>query len=398
MATPPNNHTLDALHKLARAVSGGEFRARSLLSRVCEAVADAFDFRRVAIFRYLEPTDTIVPFVATGASEEDQQRVPGAPLDRVPLFRRALETGRAAYSAAAEKEGALSPYAAQAFGVESLVVVPLISEARCLGFLACDRAGETFELEPNDLDLLSTIGTFTAVLLEKAIEQGQLRRLNEFKSEFIALASHELRTPASVVYGISETLQKRGHELTPERREELAEALHAQAGRLRYLVEQLLDLSRIEAEAVRIQPRPLPVREHLKAIVAALEASPELVDLQVAPDLNVVADPAAFDLIVSNLVGNALRYGEPPVIVTSEHRRGDFYVAVEDRGLGVPKEFIPRLFERFSRADTAGRREGAGLGLAIAQSYAQAHGGYVTYLDAVPRGARFELVLPATAS
>src|SRR6266545_2038132 len=308
METPHNNRTLSALYRLARAVSGGEFRARALLSRVCEAVADAFGFRRVAIFRYLEETNTIVPFAAHGAAPEQEEHVPAAPLDLVPIFQRALEEGKAVQSVSVAAEGALRPQAAAMLGVESLAVTPLITEGRCLGFLACDRAGERFALDEGELDLLSMMGTLTAVLLEKAIEQSQLRRLNELKSEFISLASHELRTPAAVIYGISETLRLRGDELPAARREELAQALYAHAGRLRHLVEQLLDLSRLEAEAVRIEPR---------------------------------------------------------------------------------------LFERFSRAESEQRREGAGLGLSIAQSYAQAHGGYVAYVPAEPRGARFELVLPA---
>jgi signal transduction histidine kinase len=395
METPQNNRTLSALARLARAVSGGEFRARVLLSRVCDAVADAFDFRRVAIFRYSPETNMIVPFAAHGAEPEQAGRVPAAPLDLVPIFERALAEGKAVQSVAVAEEGGLRPQAAAMLGVESLAVAPLISEGNCLGFLACDRAGERFELDRGELDLLSMLGTLTAVLLEKAVEQSQLRRLNELKSEFIALASHELRTPAAVIYGISETLRLRGDEIPAASREELAQALYAQAGRLRHLVEQLLDLSRLEAEAVRIEPQLLVVREHLQAIVTAVAPSPEAVDVQVPVDLSVLVDPVAFDRIVSNLVTNALRYGEPPVVVRSELRDGDMCVVVEDRGPGVPEEFVPRLFERFSRAESERRREGAGLGLSIAQSYAQAHGGHIAYVPAEPHGARFELVLPA---
>jgi signal transduction histidine kinase len=110
-----------------------------------------------------------------------------------------------------------------------------------------------------------------------------------------------------------------------------------------------------------------------------------------------VADPTAFDRIVSNLIVNALRYGALPIRIVAAQPDRHFRLAVEDSGDGVPAEFVPQLFERFTRsaASRAKRTEGAGLGLAIARSYAHAQGGELLYTDADPHGARFELVLPA---
>ena len=97
---------------------------------------------------------------------------------------------------------------------------------------------------------------------------------------------------------------------------------------------------------------------------------------------------------MANLVLNALRYGEPPVVVRAERQDRHFRLAVEDRGRGVAPEFVPNLFERFTRSGSSRERTGTGLGLAIARSYAHAHGGDLVYRPAVPQGARFELVLP----
>jgi len=231
----------------------------------------------------------------------------------------------------------------------------------------------------------------------KAIEHSELRRLNELKSEFIAVASHELRTPAAVVYGIAWTLEARGESLRPDQRVELRRTLLEQAERLRTLVEQLLDLSQLEAAAVRIAPERFRVRERLQELVRLAEdarAGEVVVDAH--SDLTAVADLAAFDRIVSNLIANALRYGKTPVRVTATRADDELQVVVEDRGDGVPADFVPRLFERFSRgAPSAETTNGAGLGLAIAQSYAQAHGGY-TYEPGSPKGARFNPVLPAS--
>jgi signal transduction histidine kinase len=98
---------------------------------------------------------------------------------------------------------------------------------------------------------------------------------------------------------------------------------------------------------------------------------------------------------VSNLVTNALRHGDAPVVVTANQRDRELRLAVEDRGNGVPAEFVEELFERFSRSDEARARGlGSGLGLAIARSYAQAHGGELVYVPLRPHGSRFELTVP----
>lgn len=395
VVTSAVNTQLEALHALARAAAGGEFRARSLLQRICAAIGDALEFERVAIFRYVAESDIVIPFAAQGAAEAEVIRVPPAiPLDRLPAFRAARSSGRAVFVRDARGEGAFSELAVELLGLHSLVILPLISEGRCFGFMCADRSGKDFTLDDTELELLTTIGTFTAAFLDKAIEQSELRRLNELKSQFIALASHELRTPAAAIYGISATIDERWEALSPEHRDQLRRMLHQQADRLRRLVEQLLDLSQIEAEAIRILPTRLPIAAHLNELVDSVASDlREDVMIDVAPELEAVIDPVAFDRILSNLVANALRYGEPPVHVRAKRTKSELRVTVEDRGLGVPAQFVPNLFERFARGPTSVK--GAGLGLSIAQSYARAHGGHISYEQVEPHGARFTVVLPA---
>lgn len=255
----------------------------------------------------------------------------------------------------------------------------------------------------DELELLGALGALTVLALDRARlfahEQEArhvLEQADELKSAFIAIASHELRGPASAVYGFAELLAARVEGLAPERQRELA-LLHEQAGRLVGLIEQLLDLSRLEAERTEIHPKRLLVRERLEAIVQATagERSEEIA-LEVAPELEALADPDALDRIVSNLVTNAFRYGAAPITISAEQRDRHFRLAVEDCGQGVPAEFVPRLFERFTRSDErSSEAGGSGLGLAIAQAYAEAHHGRLLYAERTPHGARFELVLPA---
>jgi len=252
--------------------------------------------------------------------------------------------------------------------------------------------------------LLTALGSFTSLALDRARLFGQeqearraLERADQLKSEFVALAAHELRSPVGAIYGISETVAERRDQLRPEQLEELQRALRSQIQRLREVVEQLLDLSRLDAEAVEIRPQRIRVRDRLAQIVesvAPLESS-DRIGIEVDPALEADVDVAALERIVSNLLVNACRYGEPPVVVRAGQEAGVLHVTVEDNGPGVPDEFVPLLFDRFARsAGSEGKAGGTGLGLAIARSYARAHHGDVSYRHAETRGAAFELTLP----
>jgi len=181
------------------------------------------------------------------------------------------------------------------------------------------------------------------------------------------------------------TLRSRGDQLAPQVREELEETAWHQADRLRRLIEQLLDLSRLDARAIEVQPQPIVLERTLAEIVNGGGD----VMLQVDPGLAIVADPLVIERVVSNLVANARLHGEPPVLVEAHARDRHVRITVADQGPGVPEELVPRLFERFEH----GGGSGTGLGLAIAKAYANAHGGELYYQPG-PWGTRFELVLP----
>jgi two-component system sensor histidine kinase MtrB len=172
--------------------------------------------------------------------------------------------------------------------------------------------------------------------------------------------------------------------------------LSQQTKRLFELVENLLDLSRLEADSLRIAPIEIEVRERLAEIVDAVFDGSTEVRIEAADDLRAVVDVQAFDRILSNLLTNAMRHGAPPYFVSVARTNGELSVTIEDRGSGIAEEFVGSLFERFTRGATPSS-EGAGLGLSIAQSYARAHGGTLTYEPATPHGASFRLSLPVAA-
>jgi signal transduction histidine kinase len=385
---------LDALHELARALTGGEFRARVVLERACTAVATGFAFERVGVVRYVPETSTLVPFAAYGLTAEETAALPRAiPLTHFGAFQKALASSRAVVVEDPRGEEVVPERIAREFGIGSFAVVPLVSDGRCLGFLTCDERGGTFSLDAAEVDLLTTFAALIAAFLERAIEAGELRRLNELKSQFAALASHELRTPVAAIYGAVRTLDEREDELTPEHRAELRRMLSRQSKRLFELVENLLDLSRVEADSLRIVPTEIPVRERLLEIVSSVFDGRDEVSIDVPAGLRVRADGQALERIVSNLLTNAARHAAPPFFVSARRTGGELSITVEDRGKGIAPEFVGSLFERFTRGATPAS-EGAGLGLSIAQSYTRAHGGTLSYEPAEPHGARFCLVIP----
>jgi signal transduction histidine kinase len=274
-------------------------------------------------------------------------------------------------------------------GIKSMLGVPLILAGDVIGVLHVGTL-EYRLFTSDDVELLQLVADRVALAIERARIHEETVLLDELKLNFVAIASHELRTPTTSVYGALATLVHRGDTLSDETKQLLLQSGYEQAERLRRLLEELLDLSRLDAQAIRVEPRPLVLRSSLAKIIADSIPAETSIRLDVPADLAVAADPLVLERVVSNLLMNAVRHGAPPIVVAGEQRDHHVRVTVEDGGKGVPEELRPRLFDRFARGDHAG---GSGLGLAIARAYARAHGGDLLY-EPGPTGARFELLLP----
>jgi len=357
---------------------------RELLSRIHEILATD----TAAILMREEETEELVARAAVGLEEVVERGV------RIPIGRgfagRVAALRQPIVLEHVDHVNVLNPVLREK-GIKSLLGVPLIVGDNVLGVLHVGTL-EPRVFTEDDVELLQLVAARAALAIEKARVHDELVRLNQLKLNFVAVASHELRTPATSVYGITATLRERGDSLSPEDRQELEEALWEQSRRLRRLIEQLLDLSRLDAKAIPIQPQTVLLRELLDEVAAAATVE-NMADIRIDVDeeLEVVADRLALERILLNLVVNALRHGRPPVVLSVLQRDSYLRVRVEDSGDGVPSDLVPRLFERFERG---GPGEGSGLGLAIAQTYARAHGGDLLYDPTANGGARFELILP----
>ena len=273
--------------------------------------------------------------------------------------------------------------------LKSMLGVPLLVRGAALGVLHVGTLTPR-QFARDDVELLQLVAERVAIAIERAQVHEELVQLDQLKLNFVAIASHELRTPATSVYGVLKTLGDRGSELSEELREELLQVGIEQGERLRRLLEELLDLSRLDARAINVEPRPVVLKAALTDVIQG--ATSQAVELDIPDDLAVVVDPLVLERVVSNLVANAVRYGEPPIRIAACQRDRHLRVSVEDAGPGVPKELEGRIFDRFARGGSSSET-GHGLGLAIARAYAQAHGGDLVY-DRQPGGARFEFLIP----
>ena len=227
-----------------------------------------------------------------------------------------------------------------------------------------------------------------------------VRRLETVRRDFVANASHELRTPLTVIGGFAETLLDDA--LPDEQRRQFSATILANARRMQRIVDDLLDLSRIESGGWK----PNPGRVDLEAVATEAFAAadhrrgekPIEMRLDIAPDAtHVWVDATALRQIMTNLVDNAVRHtNQGSVTVTSRRLASGVSIGVSDTGIGIPAEHLPRIFERFYRVDAGRSRSdgGTGLGLAIVKHLVEGHGGRVRAESVVGRGTTIRIELP----
>lgn len=200
------------------------------------------------------------------------------------------------------------------------------------------------------------------------------------RAMFIDVASHELRTPVTVIHGFLETLAERWEDLDPAVRRTLVERCRNNSDRLTALVEDVLEVSRLQVRRRAAPVTTVTVADLVDEAVADSSAETALVAVTCAPDLTVVTDPVAARRVLRNLLDNAVRYGADPITVRATPEPRGVAIAVHDAGPGVPEHFLPFLFEPFTQSqDTDLHTQGSGLGLSIARGLALELGGDLTH-------------------
>lgn len=285
--------------------------------------------------------------------------------------------------------------------------VPIMFETELLGALYLTKPpGEGLFGEQQELfmqALANQVGVALEagrLLREKQEINEQLRSANRLKTDFVSMTSHELLSPLTAILGFGRILQRRWVHLPDDRRRHLVDQILEGATRLQRLVTQLLEMNRIEAGALAIHPRAIDVGAVAREVLAGLETPDAPIELRCPDGLLAMADPEHLGQMLTNYVANALRYGAPPFLVEGRAEGSEVELRVRDHGDGVPQDFVPRLFEKFSQANpvAGAERRGFGLGLSIVRALAEAQQGRAWYEPNRPRGACFCISLPGVGT
>jgi signal transduction histidine kinase len=290
-------------------------------------------------------------------------------------------------------------------GLRSRVAAPLLVGARVIGMLSLSRR-EADAFGDHEIELVSLLGRLAASAVQniraydserRTVEE--LRRLSALRADFVSLVSHEMRSPMAAVIGAARTLEQRWRELTSEQRGAFLALIADETTRLAALIGDVLDTSRIDAGTFSYRFGDVDIGALvLESVASASLAQDEVpVEADIRPDLPPVrGDSERLRQVLGNLIDNAVKYS--PAGATVEVRASAHehivIVAVQDRGPGIASDDQRLIFEKFGRVSAGNSKPGTGLGLYIARSIAEAHGGTLEVASSPGRGATFTLRLP----
>ena len=286
----------------------------------------------------------------------------------------------------------------------SALHVPLIGSTGAVGVLGLRPTDRHAMDEPERLHQLETFASQTALALERAnlasdAQEAEVRIETErLRNSLLSSVSHDLRTPLATITGAVSTILDEGTRLDEPTRRELLESVHEEAERLNRLVQNLLEMTRLESGALKLRKELHPPEEVIGAALSRLgkRLGDRRVTTRVPPDLPLVAmDDVLIEQVLVNLLDNAIKYtpsGSPLDIIATATDQ-NLTIEVADRGPGLPPGREDKVFEKFYQTEP-GEGRGAGLGLAICQGIVRAHGGRIWAQNLPGRGVAFLFTLP----
>jgi signal transduction histidine kinase len=397
---------LDAANRCARALASS-LEIEEAFAAFIRELRGLVAFDRTAI---VLADDGVARVIATAGAGAETTFPPGT---RRPvagsLLGDVIEKGRVVYRPDMDDPRYPEEAAFVSLGLRCRLAAPLLSAGRSMGMISLVRA-EPDSFSEDEVELVTILGRFlgSAVQNIRAYEAEratveELRKLSALRADFVSLVSHELRSPMAAVIGSAATLHQRWRELSPEQRESFLALIEHETKRLADLVGDVLDTSRIESGSFSYSFKNVDVGELIRESAALAESGQDEVAVRphVSEPLPLVrADGDRLRQVIGNLVDNAVKYSpagaEVDVLAFAEN--GWITVEVRDRGPGVAPEHQSLIFEKFGRVSGEHAKPGTGLGLFIARSIAQAHGGTLEVRSASSEGTTFALILPTGPS
>jgi len=296
--------------------------------------------------------------------------------------------------------------AAKVRDVRSHVVLPLTPSGAGTAILGGMFSGKAGAFKGSHVALFSTVAVGLASSYLACAVRAKERELQRRQSEFVSTASHELRTPLHSIRGFTRLLLD-GNVHDPSTQREFLSIIDEQSECVSKLVNNLLDVARIEAGRMEMRMEPVLLDQMVGRTGAQFGSAAEeraiTIKTDLSPDLpGVVGDNERLGQVLTNLVGNAIKFSDPDTTVAIRARVDgpELVVSVQDQGIGIPREALPRLFERFYQANSSSTRSrgGTGLGLYISKQIVEAHGGRIWVESAVGQGSTFSFAIPIRAS
>lgn len=285
--------------------------------------------------------------------------------------------------------------AARLAGLESGFGFPVIAGdevAAVLEMYTVEPVGRDEQL----LDLMVYLGGQLGQVHLREKAENELRHADEMKTDFVAMVSHEVRTPMTSMLGFSSTLREHWDAISEQQKQDFIRIIHEQASRLARLTDDVLTMSRVEAGRLEARPGSLVIAGAVRQCFDFVGAPADEIEMDVDANLVVYADPDHLQQILLNYISNALKYGAAPIRVIGRAEGESVRITVSDCGPGIPESLVGRLFEKFSQLDSGHRRtvSGTGLGLSIVDGLAKVNSGSVGYQPNEQQGSQFWVVLP----
>jgi signal transduction histidine kinase len=394
---------LDAANRCARALSSSLDLDEAVNAFIRE-LRGLVPFDRMAI---VLAEDGMARIIATVGEQADDAISAGAEFDpENSLISDVVARGQTVYRRDMSHPLYVEEDMLFALGLRSRVAAPLLAGARTIGLLSLSRC-EPDAFQEHEIELTGLLGRLAASAVQniRAYESErrtveELRRLSALRADFVSLVSHELRSPMAVVIGAARTLQARWRELRADQRESFLALIGDETTRLAELIGDVLDTSRIDAGTFSFRFSDVDVAALVRDMVATAAYGQDEVPIvmEATPEIAVVrGDPERLRQIFGNLIDNAVKYSPVggPVEVRVSQSNGEVTVAVRDRGPGIKAADQRMIFEKFGRVAAGNSKPGSGLGLYIARSIAETHGGTIAVSSTPGRGATFTVTLPA---
>jgi signal transduction histidine kinase len=389
---------------------------REQLHRVLEGAIALGFLDRIYIWAVSAEADRLVNLVGAGFAEDEARELEGTeiPLTEAGAMARAYREGvPLLFTEASPLPPELRlrpPYAGlRALRTRQLLIIPMIARGLTVGVLAGDNKPSGRPIAPETVDLLQTFASHAGVAIANArvfaaIEDKsrQLEVASRAKSQFLANMSHELRTPMNAILGYTELVLDDTYGPVPGPIREVLERVQRSGRHLLGLINDVLDLSKIEAGQLTLSVGDFSMGELVQAVFLATEplaAEKGLgLDVSLPPDLPPArGDERRLTQVLLNLVGNAVKFTEAGKVSVQVAVAGDhFHVVVRDTGPGIAPEDQERIFEEFQQVDGSHtrRKGGTGLGLAISRRIVELHGGRLWVESALGQGASFAFTVP----